>query len=49
MGHKSRRVMNVLISLFVDVSNKLAYLQLTNVLVNRNSPPKNHEQSYLDF
>ena len=30
-------------------SNKLAYLQLTTVLGCRSSPPKSHEQGYLDF
>ena len=30
-------------------SNKLAYLQLITVLVYRSSPPKNHEQGYLNF
>ena len=30
-------------------SNKLAYLQLITVLVYRSSPPKSHEQGYLNF
>ena len=30
-------------------SNELAYLQLATVLVYRNSPPKSHEQGYLNF
>ena len=30
-------------------SNKLAYLQLITVLVERSSPPKSHEQGYLNF
>ena len=29
--------------------NKLAYLQLITVLVYGNSPPKSHEQGYLNF
>ena len=30
-------------------SNKLAYLQLITVLVYRSSPPKSHEQGYLNL
>ena len=30
-------------------SNKLAYLQLIKVLVYRSSPPKSHEQGYINF
>ena len=30
-------------------SNKLAYLQLVIGLVHGSSPPKSHEQSYLNF
>ena len=30
-------------------SNKLAYLHLTTALVYGNSPPKSHEQDYLNF
>ena len=30
-------------------SNKLAYLQLITVLVYGSSPPKSHEQGYLNF
>ena len=29
--------------------NKLAYLQLITVLVYRSSPPKSHEQGYLNL
>ena len=29
--------------------NKLAYLQLITVLVDRNSSPERHEQGYLNF
>ena len=29
--------------------NELAYLQLIKVMVNRSSPPKSHEQGYLNF
>ena len=31
------------------LSNKLAYLQLKTVLVYESSPPKSHEQGYLNF
>ena len=37
-----------LIYLFI-YSNKLAYLQLWTDLVFRSSPPKSHEQGYLNF
>ena len=30
-------------------SNKLAYLQLIKILVDRSSPPKSHEQGYLNI
>ena len=30
-------------------SNKLAYLQLITVLVFRSTPPKSHEQGYLNL
>ena len=38
----------VLIYLLI-YSNRLAYLQLIKVLVYRRSPPKTHEQGYLNF
>ena len=48
MVHEGTRDREFLIYLLI-YSNKLAYLQLTKVLVYRSSPPKSHEQGYLNF
>ena len=48
MAHEGTRDREFLIYLLI-YSNKLAYLQLTKVLVYRSSPPKSHEQGYLNF
>ena len=48
MAHERARKREFLLYLLM-YSNKLAYLQLIRVLVHGSSPPKSHEQSYLNF
>ena len=48
MALEAARDGEILIYLLI-YSNRLAYSHLTTVLVYRNSPPKSHEQDYLNF
>ena len=48
MAHEGAGDREFLIYLLI-YSNKLAYLLLITVLVYGNSPPKSHEQGYLNF
>ena len=48
MAHKGAEDRRFLIYLLI-YSNKLAYLQLITVLVFRSTPPKSHEQGYLNL
>ena len=51
MGWDLRKAgaVNFLYPYWLMNSNELAYLQLITIMVYESSPPKNHEQSYLNF
>ena len=38
-----------IVDIFIGMSNKSAYLKVITALVYRSSPPRIHEQSYLNF
>ena len=47
-GDRKFLIYSLIYSIFLIYSNKLAYLLLIAVLVYGNSPPKSHEQGYLN-